>query len=351
MSSMKIKSSIRDYKVIFVENSNNLLSDYSDKDVVIVDKNVFSKWDNLFSDVPCKIIKIEATEKQKSYQEIGKIINGLIEFGFRKNGKIIAVGGGITQDICGFISSIMFRGVEWEFYPTTLLAQGDSCIGGKTSVNFGKYKNQLGNFNPPNRIIIHSGFIDSLPRQDIRSGVGEMLHFYLVSGEDDFKYYKEEFRAKWGNPYSIERLVKRCLEIKKRFIEIDEFDQKERQVFNYGHSFGHAIESLSDYTIPHGIAVSFGMDMANYISVKRRHLSETVRFEIRELLEKIWTGYDIKNMDIQNFAKALSKDKKNVGQELRLILCKGYGKVFKTAQNLDDEFKGWLRDYFSHELN
>ena len=141
------------------------------------------------------------------------------------------------------------------------------------------------------------------------------------------------------------------MRIKKSYIEIDEFDQKERQVFNYGHSFGHAIESLTNYSVPHGIAVSFGMDMANFISVKKKYLSMRIRLEIRELLEKIWSGFNINYLDVEHFAIALSKDKKNVGNELRLILCKDYGKVFKTSQILDNEFKSWLKEYFTHELN
>ena len=337
MSSMKIKSSIRDYKVIFVENSNNLLSDYSDKDVVIVDKNVFSKWDNLFSDVPCKIIKIEATEKQKSYQEIGKIINGLIEFGFKKNGKIIAVGGGITQDICGFISSIMFRGVEWEFYPTTLLAQGDSCIGGKTSVNFGDYKNQLGNFNPPKRIYIYSEFIDTLPDLDIRSGVGEMLHFYLVSSREDFNLFKKHW-----NPKS---LVKRCLEIKKHFIEIDEFDKKERLVLNYGHTFGHAIESITNHIIPHGIAVSMGMDIANYISMKKDYIDKSIYSEINSVVKEICHDVEHEKIDIKKFIETLKKDKKNINENIMCVLTKGMGNMFLEEIKLSD-MDTYLQEYF-----
>ena len=145
-------------------------------------------------------------------------------------------------------------------------------------------------------------------------------------------------------------MISNSLKIKKGYIEIDEFDKKERQVFNYGHSFGHAIESLTDYAVPHGIAVSFGMDMANFISVKRKLLDKNIRLEIRDLLEKIWKGFDISGLDLEKFATALSKDKKNVGKELRLILCKGYGKVFKTAQQMDHQFKGWLREYFEEEF-
>ena len=252
-TNMKIKSSLRDYEVIYIKKLTDVadkLGSYTEKDVIIVDKKVKDMWSSLFFEVTAQIIEINATEKTKSYYKIGDVIEQLIKNGFKKTGRIVAIGGGITQDICGFISSIMFRGVSWDFFPTTLLAQGDSCIGGKTSVNFGDYKNQLGNFNPPNRIMIYSNFVETLPMKDIRSGVGEMLHFYLCSNETDFELFKEEWRAKWGNIYAINKVVKRCLEIKKGYIEKDEFDKGERLVLNYGHTFGHAIESITDNKIP-----------------------------------------------------------------------------------------------------
>jgi 3-dehydroquinate synthase len=146
-------------------------------------------------------------------------------------------------------------------------------------------------------------------------------------------------------------MIAKSLEIKKSYIEIDEFDRNERQVFNYGHSFGHAIESLTDYSVPHGIAVSFGMDMANFISVKMKLLDSKIRLEIKELLQKIWQGYDIKQLDVEEFCGALSKDKKNIGDELRLILCKGYGKVFKAPVKNDERLKNWLVEYFNTELS
>ena len=98
---------------------------------------------------------------------------------------MIAIGGGIIQDITGFIASIIFRGINWSFYPTTLLAQGDSCIGGKTSVNFGIVKNQLGNFYPPKKIYLYSNFLKGLKEKDIMSGLGELAHYYLISGKKD----------------------------------------------------------------------------------------------------------------------------------------------------------------------
>ena len=177
----------------------------------------------------------------------------------------------------------MYRGVDWIFFPTTLLAQGDSCIGSKTSINFGKFKNQVGGFYPPVNIYIDLAFLATLKDIDIKSGLGEMCHYYIVAGEEDFMRYKREYDFALSDKNVLAGIIARSLEIKKGYIEIDEFDQKERQVFNYGHSFGHAIESLTDYRIPHGIAVSYGMDMANFISVKLDYIPETIRVDVGQL--------------------------------------------------------------------
>ena len=128
-------------------------------------------------------------------------------------------------------------------------------------------------------------------------------------------------------------------------------DKNERQVFNYGHSFGHAIESLTNYEIPHGIAVSYGMDIANFISVKLGYIDENIRNDIRELLSQIWDGYSIKELSTEKMVTALSKDKKNVGNKLGLILNKGYGNIFKTLVDADENFILWLTEYFANETN
>jgi 3-dehydroquinate synthase len=348
----KVKSIIHDYEVNFINDSPAVLNnEIRDGDVIIMDQKIKEFYPAITATIPKKIlIDIEAHEKQKSYEGLIPIINKLISGGFRKNHRLIGIGGGITQDITAFTASIMYRGVDWIFFPTTLLAQGDSCIGSKTSINFGEYKNQVGGFYPPNRIYIDLNFLDTLSPADLQSGLGEMSHYFVVSSEQDFKRYKQNYTPALSNKTVLVNMISKSLEIKKSYIEIDEFDQNERQVFNYGHSFGHAIESLTNYTIPHGIAVSFGMDMANYISVKMELLKPEIRYEIRELLEKIWKGYNIKNIDIQKFCNALAKDKKNVGKELRLILCKGYGQVFKAPVKNDLKLKNWISEYFQNEI-
>lgn len=350
-----VKSNIHDYEVYFIDDvKNTLKNELKEGDFIIIDNKVKTLYSEWFDEVLTnfKYIGIDATEPQKSYQEVESVISTLIEKGFRKNNRLIAVGGGITQDVTAFIASILYRGVQWYFFPTTLLAQGDSCIGSKTSINFGKFKNQVGGFYPPNKIYVDPKFLESLPNKELQSGLGEMAHYYVVASEEDFSRYKRDYEGALTDKNILGGVITRSLEIKKSYIEIDEYDKNERQVFNYGHSFGHAIESLTNYSIPHGIAVSFGMDMSNFVSMKKGYITDEVRQNSRELFEKIWDGYadQVKGLDIDTYLVALSKDKKNKGTLLGLILNKGYGKVFKDFTENDVTFKSWVEEYFANEL-
>lgn len=290
---------------------------------------------------------IMPSEEQKSYQAITALIDTLLEIGFRKNNRLFAVGGGVIQDIVGFTASIMFRGVGWIFCPTTLLAQCDSCIGSKTSINFGAYKNQLGGFYPPTKIINDLNFLDTLSPLDLRSGMGEMLHYFLVSGEEDFQRICREYDDAVTDASVLRELVYHSLEFKRGYVERDEFDEGPRNVFNYGHSFGHAIESITQYRIPHGIAVSFGMDIANAISAKLGLITEDERQRIRPILKKNWGDLRLEEVTVDNMLAALSKDKKNVGSQINVILTRGLGDMFKSPLEVNDDTKAWLGEILS----
>jgi 3-dehydroquinate synthase len=191
-----VQSSIREYEVIFADEFEVILKEHLQPgDIALIDSNVYrlhqAALQPMLADRTYQLI--EASEEQKEYAALVPIIESLIQSGFRKNNRLIAIGGGIIQDITAFIASMMFRGVSWFFYPTTLLAQCDSCIGGKSSINFGRYKNQIGNFCPPNQIVIDLRFLDTLPERDLRSGLGEMMHFYYVSGQDDIDLIENEY--------------------------------------------------------------------------------------------------------------------------------------------------------------
>jgi 3-dehydroquinate synthase len=344
-----VRSSIRDYEVHFCESiSNELNNIFKNGDYLFIDEKLaevegIANWLKNYQNV----VKINAEESTKSYEGIIPFIEILISGGFKRNNRLIAIGGGITQDVTAFIASILYRGVDWIFFPTTLLAQADSCIGSKTSINFKKYKNQLGNFYPPLKIFINTDVLSTLQEKDIRSGVGEMAHYFFVSGSDDVLFFKNEFKATIENQSNIQSVIRACLAIKKRYIEIDEFDRKERIVFNYGHTFGHAIESITGYNIPHGVAVSFGMDMANYISWKKGYITEN-EFEFgHEIFNEIWKGYSIKEIKLDALLTAMGKDKKNENGSIGLILTKGWGAMFRDLTPPDEVFMNWMSEYMN----
>lgn len=322
-----VKSNIRNYNVIFDTFENSI--EINEGDYIIIDSNVDMKieWDNT--------IKINPLETTKDYFLIFETINQIIESGFKKNNRIIAIGGGIIQDIVGFISSILYRGVEWTFYPTTLISQGDSCIGSKTSINIGCYKNILGNFYPPSLVVIDNNFLTNISDSQIISGMGEIMHYFLIDGRLSFEYIKRNY----NNYENIEETIYKSLLIKKRMIEVDEFDQEERKILSYGHTFGHAIESISNYEIPHGIAVAYGMSISNYVSYMMGYLKYDDYIEMEELLMKIYSYKDLPEFDTYEYIESLKKDKKSTKDTLNVILVKEVGEMFLDEILVDDVYK------------
>ncbi len=344
---INIKSLSTKYSVEFIRISkSHLKKNIGIDDVLIVDEKVY-KLHKLAKLIPkTNLIMITANEKSKSFENLGKIIKKILQFDFKKNNKIIVIGGGITQDVGSFISSILFRGVDWVFYPSSFLAQCDSCIGGKTSINFYNHKNQLGNFNPPKKIFVDTKFLKSLSKKDIRSGIGEMAHYFLVSGEKDTNFFSNNYKKALDHDLKTSaQLIFRCLRIKKFFIEKDEFDKKERLLLNYGHTYGHAIESLTNYKMPHGIAVAHGMNIANYISFNYGYLNYDNFSKLQSLLKDIYGEFKLKKFDIGRYCLILKKDKKNINSNLRTILTRGAGKMFIHEIKMDIFFKETLNKY------
>tara|TARA_R110000868_G_scaffold383578_12_gene650758 strand:- start:10464 stop:11528 length:1065 start_codon:yes stop_codon:yes gene_type:complete len=346
--SFKVKSSIQDYEVHFVSSLEEQLQKvYRKGDYIIVDEVVENLHPELKKvlETDKNVISINAIEKTKSYEGVIPFIEELIKSGFKRNNRLIAIGGGITQDVTAYIASMLYRGVGWIFFPTTLLAQGDSCIGSKTSINFREFKNQVGGFYPPVSIYIAPMYLKTLGERDIRSGIGEMAHYYFVSGEEDVTFFEHEFETALKDQSNLGEIIRKSLSIKKSYIEIDEFDKNERIVFNYGHTFGHAIESITNYGIPHGVAVSFGMNMANFISVKKGYLQHDNFERAHKIFQIIWKGYSINDLDLDSLLSAMEKDKKNENGKLGLILTKGWGHMFKDLTEPDETFISWMQEY------
>lgn len=343
-----VKSRLRDYNVCFVDDYAEAIQKYLQKDdFLLIDQKIMLLYGSpltrhLAAD---RILIIDTSEKNKTLDYCARVLNLLIEKNIRKNSSLIALGGGILQDITAFISMVIFRGIQWVFVPTTLLAQADSCIGSKVSINFDKFKNLLGGFYPPSHVLIATGFLKTLPIEEIKSGIGEILHFYLIAGSPlaaDLMAQYEEFLQ---SPQKFRKYIYESLFIKKQTVEIDELDTGQRNLFNYGHTFGHAIETLSDYAINHGQAVTMGMDMANFISWKLGFSDEKVYISMNGILKKNMPFFEITEWNIDNYLKILSRDKKNIAKDLVCILTRGPGSMHRQQIPIDDRLRRMILDY------
>ena len=331
------------YSVDFIKDLNQQLCNIGfHNSIYIVDNKVL----NLFKDElevlnkNCRLVTIDSSEKNKTIDYCQFVIRKLIELDVRKNDKLIAIGGGITQDIVAFISSVLFRGVDWIFFPTTLLAQCDSCIGSKSSINFDSYKNLLGTFKPPSNIYIYKGFLNTLTESEIRSGIGEMLHYFFAEGIELAEQITNKFTLLLKDRSKLDYFIENSLRIKKKIIEIDEFDESIRHIFNYGHTFGHALEAITNYTIPHGQAITLGMDLANFISLKKQLINSLQFEQLHNILIINIPIYQINNENIIPYLNALAKDKKNKDNKIGCILTKGPGILEKVFIDNDD----WLKE-------
>ncbi|MCX7119782.1 MAG: 3-dehydroquinate synthase, partial [Legionellales bacterium] len=187
-----------------------------------------------------------------------------------KGETLVVVGGGITQDISAFVAATYKRGINWVYFPTTLLAMSDSCIGGKAGVNYRGSKNQLALFSAPQSVMINTEFLRTLAAKDIQSGLGEILKLCITGGKHLVDFFQQS--VEFGTAKQFDRfkpLIMNALAVKRAVIEVDEFEQNIRKGLNYGHTIGHVIEAMTDYAIPHGIAVVIGMMIVNQLSFEQ----------------------------------------------------------------------------------
>jgi len=344
-----IKSRIKDYDVNFVDDFVPILKQQiNEASFMIIDETIMTFYEAKLRSLLSqnRYCTVKATEINKNLNYCQDIIKILIERNIRKNSVLIAVGGGIVQDITAFISSILFRGIDWIFYPSTLLAQADSCIGSKTSINFGGYKNLLGNFYPPLNIYIDVRFLDTLPVSEIKSGIGEILHFFMIAKSPLLTRLADYYDELLSSPGLLKEYIIESLNIKKKVVEIDEYDRNERNMFNYGHTFGHAIETVSYYSISHGQAVTMGMDIANFVSLSMEKLGKQDFEYMHKILLKNMPAFHLRVDMMEDYFMALSKDKKNIGANLGCILSGGLGAMQKAQIPINDKLKKIIIEYF-----
>ena len=268
-STLEIKSLHHDYKVTFDESVDDLAKyiDLYPNSVVVMDCRVQELYGNRISiatkNIPVHLVT--ADETTKTLDGVQELIDWLLKLNCNKSTTIIAIGGGIIQDLVTFTSNIFYRGTNFILIPTTLLSMSDSCIGAKCGINYGKFKNQIGVIHAPFAVHIFSDFLETLEERDIQSGYGEILKLAITGSQLNINFLFDSVEKYGLRGKSILPLVRQSLEIKKVVIEADEYETDLRRILNYGHTFGHALEALTNHAIPHGLAVAWGIDVINFI--------------------------------------------------------------------------------------
>ncbi len=351
MKHISIRSQIFEYPVIFEKDLSSRLKELNKKykTHLLIDKSVWNSYKQLFDDkeIYASLKIFDPVEDKKNIHEISSYIEHLLKYKIHKDHKLLVVGGGLVQDIGSFTAHILFRGIEWIFIPTTLLAMADSCVGSKSGINVGKYKNQIGSFHPPVKIIIHLPFLDTLPQTEIVNGVGEIIKHALIKGGKAFDFFNKNIDRLGKDKKITEEIIYKSLLIKKEIVEKDEFEKNIRKILNYGHTFGHALEGYTKHEIPHGVGVLIGMDLANYISVKKGMLSLEDFNNIHNLITRYTKSYNIELKDYDSYMDFLLHDKKVIGQEVYAILSKGIGKIEIVKTKVDSRLRIYIKDYFT----
>ena len=350
MERICIHSKLYDYSVELIDDVLPILKSRNESTAFVIDHNVYSLYRNLFSDVDPQLIYImEAVEHKKNMDTVMEMIRFLKSIGVRKNWKVYCFGGGITQDVTTITCNLYLRNVEWVFFPTTLLSMVDSCIGGKCGINLDGYKNQIGVFYPPHKIYIDTGFLDSLQRQDHLNGWGEILKFSLTRDPAFFERIKQQ--TQFFPCEHIKQFIYLGLLTKKDIIEEDEFESDLRRILNYGHTFGHALEAYTDNVIPHGEAVIWGIDVANYYSYKNGLIDQTYYYEIKSFIKRAFLPEEIVIETPDVLFDTIRTDKKVRGDSLSFALLDGKSHLSIYPMKIDVEMKSLFYSYLeeTHE--
>lgn len=354
-SSFIIKSSPKNYDFIIDDNIPtesilNVLNE-NNKNVLFIDKNVFELY---FSNVDfCNknIYLFDAIEENKNVESALKLISYLEKIEFTKKETLIVVGGGIVQDIGAFVGAAFKRGIKWVFYPTTLLSMCDSCIGGKTGLNYKGVKNQIALFSSPSKVVLNVKFINTLNNNEIRSGLGEISKLCLTGGKYFFDLYNTiVVNGKVNDFNDYLKLILSSLYVKKDVIEEDEFEFNYRKSLNYGHTLGHAIEVMSSYKIPHGQAVTMGTIIANELACIYGYLDRKICDDIKIKLFNIIDKNDLKEINIDRTLELIKKDKKVQGNELTLVAIKDVGITIFIKLKIDSVLFDHIKSVFEKDF-
>ena len=342
---VRVDLGLRSYDILIGENLLRSVGDIirphlkARRVAIVTDKTVWGLHGNTLetalSGYQIHKIVLPAGENQKSFDGLQHILNSLFEASFDRNDTLLAFGGGVIGDLTGFAASIYKRGCQFIQIPTTLLAQVDSSVGGKTAINNHYGKNLIGAFYQPQCVIVDTSVLKSLPERELKAGYAEVLKYGLLGDRGFFDWLDENAADVLTlKPCAIAKAIAISCKTKARIVAADERERGERALLNFGHTFAHALEIEAGYTgdLLHGEAVSAGMEMAFEFSASQNLCSHTDTAQLKTHLQKngLVTIADLTHLmtDPVGLMKHMDQDKKNEGGALTLILAKSIGEAF-----------------------
>ncbi len=299
---------------------------------VVIDSKIVDIYKELFQETGFRSIEavyeFKASEENKNLSKVEEIVTYFLERKIRRDSLLFAVGGGITGDLAGFVASVYQRGIKYVHVPTTLLAMVDSSIGGKVGVNHGLGKNMIGAFHHPASIIMHTRFLESLPKEELVCGLGEVAKYAVLRGEKFFEFLEKNYlRLLNKDEKAFERVIKMSIETKKFFVERDAKEAGIRANLNLGHTVGHGLEAATKYnTFKHGEAVLIGLVAEAHVAMHMKILRAANFERILEMVLQMAPRSEHK-VDLDNVLGRLVFDKKMKAGKVRFILPTEIGKV------------------------
>lgn len=345
------------YDIVIEESYDRLSAELEGKDLknkkvcIITDSKVAPLYLNeikkIFSGIcgeVCEYI-IPEGETSKNLDTVRSIYEYLINEHFGRNDLLAALGGGVVGDITGFTASSYLRGIDFIQIPTTLLAQCDSSIGGKTGVDLNGYKNMVGAFYMPKLVYSNVSVLKTLDGRQFVSGFAEVMKSALIKDASFFSWLIDKmYEIKEKDPSTLEEMVEQSCMIKKSFVERDPYEKGDRAMLNFGHTLGHAIEKYKNFTMTHGECVALGCVAASYISWKHELLSMDEYYEIRDMFVPFGLPISIDDIDIAKVVELTHSDKKAGDGVLRFILLKRVGKAVIDTTVTDEDMANALNE-------
>ncbi len=291
------------------------------------------KLENQLSKIgrPFTLLLIPEGEESKSLAQAKRCWQHLARKRADRNALILAVGGGVICDLAGFVASTYMRGIDAIYLPTSLLAMVDAAVGGKTGINLGKHKNVIGSFHLPKQVLIDPLFLRTLPKREYIAGFAEVIKYGMIASPPLLDHLEQDWnRFEQRDEILLEKLIQQSCAIKQWFVDVDFTDKGVRAQLNYGHTFGHAIESLTHYQYLHGEAVAIGMSYAAHLSLRMNMTDQATVQRQDEICKQIGLPLTVTPCSVNRFIALMKSDKKANDGKINLILLEKIGKVIQV---------------------